>query len=172
MKHSFAVPEMLKNDRNLARIYDIVALRVIVPSIADCYAALGVIHGRRTPPRDGSGHIAQPKPNGYRSLHTTVFCEDGEQSNSKSARRKCTTMRSSASPRTGAMTKAKEARIGGTPRSRTFLMSQLAEIQRTSPTRSSTWKHLEEIKIDVFKTASSSSRPKATSSTFRKSRPR
>lgn len=61
------------------KIYDIFALRIIVPDIADCYATLGVIH-RLWRPLKGriKDYIAQPKPNGYKSLHTTVFCEDGK----------------------------------------------------------------------------------------------
>ncbi|MDP3794026.1 MAG: TGS domain-containing protein, partial [Candidatus Uhrbacteria bacterium] len=64
---------------NITRIYDLIALRVIVSDVADCYAALGIIHSRWTPLKGRiKDYIAQPKPNGYRSLHTTVFCEDGE----------------------------------------------------------------------------------------------
>ncbi|HEU0050727.1 MAG TPA: RelA/SpoT family protein [Patescibacteria group bacterium] len=79
-KHLYSLyRKLLKNDRNIARIYDIIAVRVIVDSVADCYAALGIIHSRWTPVKGRiKDYIAQPKPNGYRSLHTTVFCEDGE----------------------------------------------------------------------------------------------
>lgn len=63
----------------MARVYDVIALRVIVPTVADCYSVLGVIHGKWTPLKGRiKDYIAQPKPNGYRSLHTTVFCEKGE----------------------------------------------------------------------------------------------
>ncbi len=79
-KHLFSLyKKLIKNERNIARIYDIIAMRVIVNNIGDCYAALGVIHGRWTPLKGRiKDYISQPKPNGYRSLHTTVFCEDGE----------------------------------------------------------------------------------------------
>lgn len=60
-------------------LYDLVAMRVIVPTVADCYAALGVIHQYWKPLKGRiKDYIAQPKPNNYRSLHTTVFCEDGQ----------------------------------------------------------------------------------------------
>ncbi|MSR85536.1 bifunctional (p)ppGpp synthetase/guanosine-3',5'-bis(diphosphate) 3'-pyrophosphohydrolase [Candidatus Uhrbacteria bacterium] len=79
-KHLYSLyRKLLKNERSIARIYDLIALRIIVDSVADCYAALGIIHSRWTPLKGRiKDYIAQPKPNGYRSLHTTVFCEDGE----------------------------------------------------------------------------------------------
>jgi GTP pyrophosphokinase len=79
-KHLYSLyRKLLKNERNIARIYDIIAVRVIVPTVADCYAALGIIHSKWTPLKGRiKDYIAQPKPNNYRSLHTTVFCEEGE----------------------------------------------------------------------------------------------
>ncbi|HJN63069.1 MAG TPA: RelA/SpoT family protein [Candidatus Paceibacterota bacterium] len=59
-------------------IHDILALRVIVPTIDDCYKTLGIIHGSWRPvPGRIKDFIALPKANGYRSLHTTVFTGDG-----------------------------------------------------------------------------------------------
>src|SRR3989344_8953020 len=61
-----------------AKVHDVVALRIIVPSISDCYQALGVIHGLYRPvPVRFKDYIAVPKPNGYRSLHTTIFSGEG-----------------------------------------------------------------------------------------------
>lgn len=79
-KHLYSLyKKLIKNERNMARVYDIIALRVIVPTVADCYSVLGIIHGKWTPLKGRiKDYIAQPKPNGYRSLHTTVFCEQGE----------------------------------------------------------------------------------------------
>lgn len=66
-------------NRDIDKVYDLIALRLIVPSISDCYAALGVLHNLYQPvPGRVKDYIANPKPNGYQSLHTTVFTDDGE----------------------------------------------------------------------------------------------
>ncbi len=79
-KNYYSLYRKLKRyEMNLSRIYDLVALRIIVPTIEDCYAALGVIHKTWRPlPGRVKDYIALPKPNGYQSLHTTVFCDDGK----------------------------------------------------------------------------------------------
>lgn len=71
--------KLLKHNNDINYIYDLVALRIIVPTIADCYAALGIIHSNYKPLKQRiKDYIAQPKPNHYRSLHTTVFCDLGD----------------------------------------------------------------------------------------------
>src|SRR3989344_5116502 len=66
--------KLLRHDMNIENIHDLVALRVIVENVEDCYAALGIIHKIWLPvPNRFKDYIAMPKPNGYRSLHTTVF---------------------------------------------------------------------------------------------------
>jgi GTP pyrophosphokinase len=71
--------KLLKHDKNIEKINDLVALRVIVDDISDCYATLGIIHKLWRPlPGRIKDYIAQPKPNGYQSLHTSVFCEQGQ----------------------------------------------------------------------------------------------
>ncbi len=61
------------------KMYDIVALRVIVGDVGDCYATLGIIHQLWRPLKGRiKDYIAQPKPNGYSSLHTTVFADNGK----------------------------------------------------------------------------------------------
>jgi len=60
------------------KIYDIAALRIIVPTVADCYSVLGIVHQNYRPMVGRiKDYIAVPKPNGYRSIHTTVFTGDG-----------------------------------------------------------------------------------------------
>lgn len=67
--------KLLRYDMDIDKIYDLVALRIIVKNVEDCYAALGIIHNIWPPlPNRIKDYIALPKPNGYRSLHTTVFC--------------------------------------------------------------------------------------------------
>jgi len=71
--------KLLRYDMDIEKIYDLVALRIIVKTVEDCYAALGVIHQMWPPlPSRFKDYIARPKPNGYRSLHTTVFSVDNK----------------------------------------------------------------------------------------------
>ncbi len=74
-KHLYSLyKKLIKNNRDTSKIYDMVAVRVIVPSIAKCYETLGVIHEICKPLKGRiKDYISQPKPNGYQSLHTTVF---------------------------------------------------------------------------------------------------
>lgn len=78
LKHLYSLYEKLKkHDWDIQKIYDIAAMRIIVSDMATCYQVLGVIHGLYKPvPGRFKDYIAVPKPNGYQSLHTTVF--DGE----------------------------------------------------------------------------------------------
>lgn len=69
--------KLLAHDMDLEKIYDLVAVRILVDTLEECYAALGLIHGLWVPlPGRMKDYIAMPKPNGYRSLHTTVIGPD------------------------------------------------------------------------------------------------
>ena len=79
-KHYYSLwRKLIKYDMDMEKIHDLIALRIIVPTVEDCYGALGVIHARWKPlPGLIKDYIAMPKPNGYKSLHTTIFGPDGE----------------------------------------------------------------------------------------------
>ena len=78
-KHYYSLYQKLnRKEMDLEKIHDLVAMRIMVPDISSCYEALGVIHKHYKPlPGLIKDYIALPKPNGYQSLHTTVFCEKG-----------------------------------------------------------------------------------------------
>lgn len=79
-KHYYSLWKKLqRNDMDWDRIFDLIAVRIVIKDIQDAYAVLGLIHKLWKPlPGRIKDYIALPKPNGYQSLHTTVFCIDGQ----------------------------------------------------------------------------------------------
>jgi len=78
-KHLWSIyKKIIKRGVPFEEIFDLMAIRVLVNSVPDCYHALGVIHARWTPLQERiKDYIAQPKSNGYQSLHTTIFGPGG-----------------------------------------------------------------------------------------------
>jgi GTP pyrophosphokinase len=136
----------------LARIYDLIALRIIVDNVADCYAALGIIHSKWTPLKGRiKDYIAQPKPNGYRSLHTTVFCEDGEIVEFQIRTTEMHAMNEYGIAAHWAYDEhGKIELVGGKSRAPEWV-HELADIQKEMEDKKLYLQSLEELKIDVFR---------------------
>ncbi len=79
-KHIYSIwRKMQRKNIEFNQVYDVRAVRILVPKSRDCYAVLGIVHGLwRNIPHEFDDYIASPKPNGYRSLHTAVFGPDGK----------------------------------------------------------------------------------------------
>lgn len=79
-KHIYSIwRKMQRKGIGFSQVYDIRAVRLLVPEMKDCYAALGIVHGLwRNIPNEFDDYIANPKDNGYRSLHTAVIGPDGK----------------------------------------------------------------------------------------------
>jgi GTP pyrophosphokinase len=148
VKRLFSLYRKLKRYNNdLGKIHDLIAVRVIVKDVEDCYAALGLIHQEWHPvPNRIKDYIAQPKPNGYRSLHTTVFCGNGETAEFQIRTQE---MHEFAEYGIAAHWRYKES--GRLPPRNLRWMEEMVEIQKALENKKDFLEQMEVLKIDVFR---------------------
>ena len=130
IKRLYSIHLKLKRQQiDLERVYDFVALRIITASVKDCYAALGIIHQTWSPvPGRIKDFIAMPRPNGYQSLHTSVVSENGFPFE---VQIRTEEMHQRAEEGIAAHWKYKEGRVGAHEDERYFQwMRQLLEVQQ------------------------------------------
>jgi len=147
VKHCYSLHrKLLRYKSDISKVYDIVALRILVKDIPACYAALGILHGLYTPlPGRIKDYIAQPKPNGYQSLHTSVFDDQGSVLEFQIRTHQ---MHEETEYGVAAHWRYKES--GTTPNERQVRwMEELAQIQKELST-TDFMQHLNELKLDMF----------------------
>jgi GTP pyrophosphokinase len=112
IKRLHSIHQKLRKQRiDIDQVYDFVALRIVVPTIPDCYAALGVLHNLWRPvPGRIKDFIAMPRPNGYRSLHTSVISDDGHPFEVQIRTREMHRIAERASPPIGSTRRGRAAR--------------------------------------------------------------
>ncbi|HLD18099.1 MAG TPA: RelA/SpoT family protein [Patescibacteria group bacterium] len=148
VKRLYSLYRKLQRYQNdLSKIFDLIAVRVVVEDVEDCYLVLGLVHKHWTPvPNRIKDYIAQPKPNGYQSLHTTVFLSQGEVVEFQIRTRE---MHELAEFGVAAHWRYKEP--GLSPAKNLRWMEELVAIQKELANKKDFLEQLEALKIDVFK---------------------
>ncbi len=138
--------KLMRKGKDINKIYDLIALRIIVKDIPTCYSVLGIIHKKWTPLKGRvKDYIAQPKPNGYQSLHTSVFTEFGKIAEFQIRTEK---MNEEAAYGIAAFSRYKEIKTLGDKQRVPVWIKHLLEIQKNITDNKEFLKH---IKNDLFK---------------------
>lgn len=140
--------KLQKYDNDLSKVYDLIAVRIVVEDITQCYTVLGILHHQWRPlPGRIKDYIAQPKPNGYQSLHTTVFAEGNDI-----VEFQIRTQEMHDLAEFGVAAHWRYKQTGLSPVKNTYWMEELAAIQKElSANKKDFLEQLEMMKIDVFK---------------------
>ena len=144
-KHLYSIyQKMQKKDRQFSEIYDVFALRVIVTNVNDCYKVLGIIHTLWKPKVNRfKDYIASPKPNGYKSLHTTIFGPEGKATEFQIRTKE---MNDEALYGIAAHWHYKQKR-GGKDEGQPYWIKEILDIQREAENTSD---FIKKIKFDIF----------------------
>jgi len=145
-KHLYSIwQKMQQKHRKFDEIHDVFALRVIVNTLPDCYKALGIIHSIWKPNYTRfKDYIAVPKPNGYRSIHTTVFGPEGKPTEFQIRTKQ---MHEEALYGISAHWHYKQKRGGDSEKTPRWVQ-EILEIQREA---TSSQQFLKEVKLDIFR---------------------
>ncbi|MBU3925542.1 RelA/SpoT family protein [Patescibacteria group bacterium] len=144
----FQRPEI---NMDIENIYDLIALRIIVKNVEDCYKVLGIIHNMWKPlPGKIKDYIATSKPNGYQSLHTTIFAIDGAITEIQIRTKKMHEEAEYGIAAHWAYTESNKPRTGGVVNPRMSWVNQLVDWQK-SIAQGQTQDFLETLKLDFFK---------------------
>lgn len=148
VKRLYSLHKKLKRYGNdIEKIYDLIAVRVVLSDVEDCYATLGLIHQNWRPlPGRIKDYIAQPKPNGYQSLHTTIFTAE---KSIVEFQIRTTEMHEFSEYGVAAHWRYKED--GSTKIQDTRWMEELVQIQKELENKKNFMEQLEIMKIDVFR---------------------
>ncbi len=148
-KHFYSIyKKMSEKKKVLSEIYDLIAVRVIVDNVKDCYGALGIIHTMWKPiPGRFKDYIAMPKPNMYQSLHTTVM---GLQGDPFEIQIRTVEMHRTAEYGIAAHWKYKEGNKGGGTKEFEKRLAWLRQILEWQTEIRDTKEFMETLKIDVF----------------------
>ena len=152
-KHLYSLwKKLLRYDMDFARITDLLAMRIVVENIEDCYQTLGIIHQLWKPlPGRIKDYIALPKPNGYRSLHTTVFCIGNKVTEFQIRTRDMHREAESGIAAHWAYTETDKPRQGSMVEQHMAWVHKLSDWQKEMSSSKDEQEFLESLKIDFFK---------------------
>jgi len=137
--------KLIRKGKDINKVYDLIALRIIVKDVPNCYSTLGIIHKKWTPLKGRvKDYIAQPKPNGYQSLHTSVFTEFGKIAEFQIRTKK---MNEEAEYGIAAHTRYKEIKTLGDKKRIPIWIKHLLDIQKSISDNTEFLKH---VKNDLF----------------------
>jgi len=151
-KHLYSLwKKLLRYDMDMARVTDLLAMRIVVKNIEDCYRVLGIMHQLWKPlPGRIKDYIALPKQNGYRSIHTTVFCVRNKITEFQIRTREMHKEAEHGVAAHWAYIEGEKPKQGGEVAGRMQWVQKLSDWQKEIGTPEGSEEFLESLKIDFF----------------------